>query len=168
MDMKQWNVVQTQQKQNELMSQFYWPNFNCHLNDTSVHIRFSWQVKQPQRNTKVWQKKKEKKERKEKSSNEKTPCWSTGFPSCSGAERYVSSDTKHGGVRGAITGCSCLNVVINFCRHVIYSPKCCRNWRRCLGDRGDPSPPLRVQVQLQRTPSVSEWRLDPILDPHWK
>lgn len=75
---------------------------------------------------------------------------------------------KHGGVHGAAPGCcgSCLHV--NFPHHVNVSPR--SRGRVCgrSGFRRGSSPPLRVQIQLQRTASVPDRRQYPVLDPHWK
>lgn len=68
---------------------------------------------------------------------------------------------KHGGVQRS-------SVHVKFSRSVSISPQSHRRCCRRFDSGGASSPPLWVQVQLQRTAPVSVRRRYPVLDSRWK
>ena len=125
---------------------------------------------------KVKKKRKKKKNKKKKETEtapkirpmRKRPVGPTGIRHARGLSATSAVIPKHGGVHSTAPGCQRSPVDINFSHSVNITLQCRRYLRRCPGVRGSSSPPLRVQIQLQRTAFVSNRRRDPVLDPHWK
>lgn len=110
------------------------------------------------------------KERSQKPTNEKTPCWPYRRPVMLADWALRQQWDKHGGVHSSTAPGGKPSIVgVNFPHGGDSSPQHSRRLCRFpAGLGGASSPPLWVQIQLQRTAPVSVRRQYPVLDPQWK